>query len=106
MTTASKLPLRDLALGSGFAMIFAGAAHASGSCNVASMQAAAPKDTTVTAATMADSPVPHCKVEGYVTTTDPHPNHVNFALRLPPKSKWNGRFYFANQGGSGGSIPA
>ena len=75
------------------------------SCDIASMQAAAPKDVTVTSAKTVNDPVTHCAVDGYVTTTDPGPNQVNFALHLPPSDKWNHRFYFANQGGSGGSIP-
>ncbi len=86
-------------------MAVSAAAHAAGGCDLAKLQAAAPKDTTLTAATLTDSPVPHCQIEGYVTTTEPHPNQVNFVLHLPAKEKWNGRYFFANQGGAGGSIP-
>jgi feruloyl esterase len=75
------------------------------SCDVASMQAAAPSDTTVLSATLKSEPVAHCTVEGYVTTINPGPNQVNCALHLPAREKWNNRFYFANQGGSGGSVP-
>lgn len=74
-------------------------------CDIASLQAAAPVDTTILSATMLETPVRHCKLTGYVTTTNPGPNQVNFALHLPARAKWNGRYYFANQGGSGGSIP-
>jgi feruloyl esterase len=74
-------------------------------CTVASMQAASPADTTIVSAQLLQTPVPHCKVDGYVTTVNPGPNKVNFSLQLPARDKWNGRFYFGNQGGSGGSIP-
>lgn len=74
-------------------------------CDIASLQAAAPVDTTILSAAMLETPVRHCKVTGYVTTTNPGPNQVNFALHLPTKTRWNGRYYFANQGGSGGSVP-
>jgi feruloyl esterase len=75
------------------------------SCNVADISTLAPADTTIVAASRLQGPVPHCKIEGYVTTTNPGPNRVNFVLNLPDKSTWNQRFYFANQGGSGGSVP-
>ena len=93
---------RVIALASVFAM---GGSAPGGMCDVASMQAAAPKDTTIVSAELKQDPAPHCRVEGYVTTTNPGPNKVNFSLSLPAKESWNGRFYFANQGGAGGSIP-
>ena len=75
-------------------------------CDVASIQAAAPEDTTIVSASLLDTPAPNCKVEGYVTTVNPGPNQVNFVLQLPAtKDSWNGRFYFGNQGGSGGAVP-
>lgn len=74
-------------------------------CDVASLQAAAPADTTIVSVSRLQAPIPHCKIEGYVTTTNPGPNQVNFVLNLPDREKWNGRYYFANQGGSGGSVP-
>lgn len=82
-----------------------GATNPTAICSVASLQAAAPSDTTIVSAQMLQAPVPACKVEGYVTTVNPGPNRVNFALSLPAKEKWNGRFFFGNQGGSGGSVP-
>lgn len=75
------------------------------SCDLAGILALAPADTTITAVSVQEGPVRHCKVEGYVTTTNPGPNQVNFVLNLPDRGAWNGRFYFANQGGSGGSVP-
>lgn len=74
-------------------------------CDTASLQAAAPSDTTIVSAEPLVQPVSHCKVVGYVTTINPGPNQVNFALHLPAAENWNKRFYFGNQGGSGGSVP-
>jgi len=74
-------------------------------CSLPYIRSLAPGDTTVASAKIVSDPVSHCMVEGYVTTVDPGPNQVNFALHLPAEEKWNKRYYFANQGGSGGSIP-
>lgn len=74
-------------------------------CDSAAFQSASPSDTTITTARETTDPVPQCLVEGYVTTTNPGPNKVNFVLHLPTRSAWNGRYYFANQGGSGGFVP-
>ena len=74
-------------------------------CDVASMQAAAPADTTIVSAERLQTPVPHCRVNGYVTTTNPGPNRNNFRLQLPDRELWNHRFYFIGVGGSGGSVP-
>src|SRR5690242_18397603 len=73
---------------------FASTAFAATTCDVPSMQAAAPKETTVVAASMIQDPVPHCKVEGYTITNNPGPNKVAFGVQLPEKSQWNHRFYF------------
>lgn len=74
-------------------------------CDAASISALAPSDTTIVSASREAGPVPHCKIEGFVTTTNPGPNKVSFVFKLPDRAHWNGRFYFANQGGSGGSVP-
>ena len=79
----------------------AGGKTPSATCDVASLQAAAPKDTTVVSAAMVDEPVRNCRVEGYVTTTNPGPNKNNFRLQLPEKANWKGRYYFIGMGGSG-----
>lgn len=84
----------------------AGQAIALAGCTKERLQASAPRDTTIVSVEQVSLPVAHCKVVGYVTTTNPGPNQVNFALHLPAAEKWNKRFFFANQGGSGGSIPA
>lgn len=87
-------------------VLLTGAApYAPPSCDKASFQAAAPADTTIVSAELQSSPAPYCKVDGYVTTTNPGPNQVNFVLNLPAKQNWNGRYYFVAQGGSGGSVP-
>ena len=92
-------------------------------CTTAAIQAAAPAGTTIVSAVHlpapepdavwgamfgvrnAPTPLPHCKVEGYVTTTNPGPNQVNFRLQLPDRKLWKGRFYFVGLGGSAGYVP-
>jgi feruloyl esterase len=74
-------------------------------CNQADIQAMAPADTTIVSAESLKAPVPHCKVEGYVTATNPGPNRDNFRLQLPAKSLWKGRYYFIGLGGSAGYVP-
>lgn len=76
-------------------------------CDVQSLQAAAPADTTVISAIMREQPVRHCKIEGYSVTSNPGPNKVSFGLQLPDKANWNNRFYFIGVGGSGGgAVPS
>lgn len=75
------------------------------SCNVGAMRAAAPKDTTITSTERMLAPVPHCRVDGFVTATDPGPNNNYFRLQLPDRENWNKRFYFIGLGGSGGYVP-
>jgi feruloyl esterase len=87
------------------AMTLTGRLIAATTCDVKSMQAAAPADTTIISAQHLQAPVPHCKVEGYVTATNPGPNKDNFRLQLPDKALWKHRFYFIGVGGSGGSVP-
>lgn len=86
---------------------FSSSTLAAATCDVRSLQAAAPADTTVTSATMREQPVLHCKVEGYSITNNPGPNKVSFGLQLPDTGKWNNRFYFIGVGGSGGgAVPS
>ena len=80
-----------------------GAARAT--CDVASVQSVVPADTTIFAADTLDTPVPHCRIEGYVTTTNPGPNRNNFRLQLPARELWEGRYYFIGLGGSAGYVP-
>ena len=79
-----------------------GGAPASSRCSVARIQAGAPKDTTVSAASLVEATdgVPrHCRVDGQVAVPG---NTVNFRLGLP--ETWNGKFYFQGVGGTGGTI--
>jgi feruloyl esterase len=48
--------------------------------------------------------VPHCLVEGFVTTTNPGPNRNNFRLQLP--DDFAGRYYFIGLGGAAGGLPS
>ncbi len=98
---AAAVGLGALALAShGF-----GQARSTASCNVDSLQAAAPADTTVFSADMVETPVRNCRVEGFVTTNDPRPNRNYFRLQLPERSAWKGRYYFIGLGGSAGYVP-
>ena len=76
-----------------------------GTCDTASIQASAPADTTITSATPTAAPVPHCRIEGYVTTNNPGPNRVNFRLQLPDTG-WQNRYYFIGMGGAAGYVPS
>src|SRR5262245_9645059 len=71
-------------------------------CNVAALQAKAPKGTTITGAAVVEAAgnVPqHCRIDGHVASPG---NEVSFRLGLP--SAWNGKYYFVGVGGLGGSI--
>ncbi len=71
-------------------------------CTQPAIQSIAPPDTTIVSAIEQSDPVSYCDVRGYVTTTNPGPNQVNFELGLP--AAWNGRFLFVGNGGFGGSF--
>ncbi len=71
-------------------------------CTLPVIQSVAPPDTTIVSATEQSDPVSYCDVRGYVTTTHPGPNQVNFELGLP--AAWNGRFLFVGNGGFAGSF--
>jgi feruloyl esterase len=73
-------------------------------CSVEGIQALAPPGTTIKSADPTATPVPHCKIDGYVITNNPGPNQVNFRLQLPDKG-WTGRYYFIGMGGSAGYVP-
>jgi feruloyl esterase len=74
-------------------------------CDLAAVQAVAPPATTIVKVDKLATPVPHCRVDGYVTTTNPGPNQVNFRLQLPDRQLWKGRYYFIGLGGSAGYVP-
>jgi feruloyl esterase len=73
-------------------------------CSLDSIQALAPSGTTITSVTPTALPVPHCKIDGSIITTNPGPNEVKFRLQLPD-SGWTGRYYFIGMGGSAGYVP-
>ncbi|MEA3301157.1 MAG: tannase/feruloyl esterase family alpha/beta hydrolase [Pseudomonadota bacterium] len=83
----------------------AGQTLASAECATASIQAIAPEGTVIDSATPTAAPVPHCRIDGHIITTDPGPNRVNFRLQLPDKN-WNKRYYFIGMGGSAGYVPS
>ena len=69
-------------------------------CTQPVIQSIAPPDTTIVSATEQSDPVSYCDVRGFVTTTNPGPNQVNFELELP--TVWNGRFLYVGYGGFAG----
>jgi feruloyl esterase len=71
-------------------------------CSQGDIQSVAPLNTTIVSATAQSDPAAYCDVLGYVTTTHPGPNQVNFELGLP--TEWNGRFLFVGNGGFAGSF--
>ena len=73
-------------------------ASATATCDVASIQSVGPDDTTIVSADRLETPVSHCKIDGYVTTNDPGPNHNNFRLQLPERDLWEGRYFFIGMG--------
>jgi feruloyl esterase len=87
------------------AFLFASVAAAATPCSTAAIQAISPQGTTISSAASTPAPLPHCRIDGYVTTNDPGPNQVNFRLQLPDTG-WTGRYYFIGMGGSAGSVPS
>jgi feruloyl esterase len=104
-----KLQLNTKLLACGVAtgalgILSAGSASA-GTCDTAAIQATAPEGTTIVSATPTAAPVPHCRIEGFITTTNPGPNKVNFRLQLPDTG-WQNRYYFIGMGGAAGYVPS
>jgi hypothetical protein len=104
MNHRTSIGIFAAAISAAFAL-YSAPALADTTCTVASIQAAAPSDTTIVSAEELNSPVPHCKVDGYVTTVNPGPNRNNFRLQLPDKQIWKSRYYFIGMGGSAGYVP-
>ncbi|MFA5495871.1 MAG: tannase/feruloyl esterase family alpha/beta hydrolase [Porticoccaceae bacterium] len=102
---ASTYHRQRLAGGALAALALTSTAFASDKCSIDTIQRYAPAGTTIIAAAPSPEPVAHCRVEGYVTTTDPGPNQVNFRLQLPDKD-WAGRYFFIGMGGSAGYVPS
>ena len=89
----------------GALMLFHASTASAGTCETAAIQAMAPADTVIPTATPTAAPLPHCRIEGYITTTNPGPNRVNFRLQLPD-SNWQNRYYFIGMGGAAGYVPS
>jgi feruloyl esterase len=81
------------------------AAPALPGCSLEAIRALAPAGTTINAVERLATPVRHCRIDGYVTTTNPGPNKNNFRIQLPDKELWTNRFFFIGLGGSGGYVP-
>ncbi len=92
------------AFAAGLAALHGSPAAAASACSVEGVQAISPAGTTIVSAVSVASPVPNCKIDGYITTTNPGPNKVNFRLQLPDQG-WQKRYYFIGMGGSAGYVP-
>ncbi|WP_156843204.1 tannase/feruloyl esterase family alpha/beta hydrolase [Novosphingobium aquimarinum] len=61
-----------------------------------------PPGVTIVSVHQRFDPVPLCRVQGFVTTTDPGPNKVGFLISMP--TTWNGRYLMMPPGGSAGYL--
>jgi hypothetical protein len=77
------------------------AVHAAHACETATFSA--PAGSTIVSVRSFETPVQYCRLDGYVTTTNPGPNRVNFMVALP--QNFNGRYAFTIQGGAAGFVP-
>jgi Tannase and feruloyl esterase len=75
--------------------------HSSATCTAGTFTV--PSGVTLVSVEHRATPAPHCRVDGYVTTTDPGPNRVNFMLALP--DTYNRRYVMTIQGGAAGFVP-
>lgn len=62
-----------------------------------------PSKVAITGMRVLEQPVRYCRIDGYVTTTDPGPNRVNFMLALP--EVFEDRYVMQIQGGAAGFVP-
>ena len=92
-------------------LAFCHLAAAANNCDRSALQQAAPKGTTITAASLATLPspyqssAPYCSVSGVIaTSSNGQNNQVGFALGLP--AAWNQNFLFIGNEAFGGSIQA
>jgi feruloyl esterase len=76
---------------------------ATAQCEVATLQAFAPANTTIVTAQRLTTPVPYCRADGFVISRKPGPNQVNFMISLP--DDFRGRYYMINSGGNSGFVP-
>jgi len=100
-TFIAPLGRTTLALAVTAALAAALPASAADNCDLASFKA--PANTTLVSAKAFSEPVNYCRIDGYVTTTNPGPNQVNFMLALPEAH--NGRYLFSIQGGAAAFVP-
>jgi feruloyl esterase len=105
MTKKKKVLISIIFLVAGFYLVDYSLTTPLENCTLEKMAAVVSDDTTLTAVKSMWFPVQHCIVKGYVTTTDPGPNQVNFRLQLPKEQAWNGRYYFIGLGGGAGRTP-
>jgi feruloyl esterase len=77
---------------------------AQGACDVQSIRSIAPADAVIDSVKQIADPVAHCEVVGHITTTDPGPNRVEFAVMLPDNG-FKGRYYFIGEGAAAGFVP-
>lgn len=105
MNQGSKIKLTAWGALAGAAALYGSPAAAAGTCSVAAIQAMSPAGTTITEAASTAAPVPHCRIEGYITTTNPGPNRVEFRLQLPDEG-WQRRYYLVGMGGAAGYVPS
>ena len=96
-----KSPLLAAAIAALTGLAAASQLQAAPACDLASFKA--PANTTLVSATAFSEPVNYCRIDGYVTTTNPGPNQVNFMLALPERH--NGRYVFTIQGGAAAFVP-
>lgn len=73
-------------------------------CSIETIRAMVPADTTIETVAAVAAPVPHCRIDGFVTTTNPGPNKVRFRLQLP-NTGFNNRYIMAGLGGAAGYVP-
>jgi feruloyl esterase len=77
-------------------------------CDIPTLQAVSPGDTTITAADTITSTSPaavYCDVKGSIATSSgSQSNTVLFELGLPDADAWLGSFVFLGNGGYGGSL--
>ena len=79
------------------------ASAATGTCNLESIRSITPADALIDSVKQIAGPVAHCEVVGHITTTDPGPNRVEFAVMLP--DNFAGRYYFIGEGAAAGFVP-
>src|SRR6202012_3634106 len=81
----------------------AGTAPAQGRCDMAGIQAIAPKDAVIDSVRAIAAPVAHCEILGHIITQNPGPNRVDWSLTLPDQ-RFGGRYFFVGEGGGAGQI--